>query len=57
MLQNSSGFVCFDTLWHHIQNVMNYSSSQFQIKMTFNSLFRDGFGYSLAMPSLKMLCQ
>lgn len=43
MLQNGPGLILFDSLGHHVQDVMHHSCSQLQVKVRLHTLF----GHSL----------
>jgi len=47
MLQDGSGFVLFDSFWHHVQNVMHNGCPQLQVKVRLHTLLRDSLCYTL----------
>lgn len=51
MLQNGPGFVLFDTLRHHVQDVMHHRSTQLQVKVGLHTLFGYSLGYTLRVTS------
>lgn len=53
MLQDGPGFVLFDTLRHHVQDVMHHRSTQLQIKVGLNTLFGHCLGYALGVTSYR----
>lgn len=51
MLQDGSGLVLFDALWHHVQDVVHHSSTQLQVKVRLHTLFGHSLGYALGVTS------
>jgi len=47
VLQDGACLVLFDPLRHHVQDVVHYCRTQFQVKVALNSLLRDGLGNTL----------
>mmetsp|Transcript_3343 Transcript_3343/g.8103 ORF Transcript_3343/g.8103 Transcript_3343/m.8103 type:complete len:350 (-) Transcript_3343:723-1772(-) len=54
VLQDGPGFVGLHTLWHHINDVMHYCGTQFQIEMTFDALLGQRFRNPLRHASLEL---
>ena len=51
MLQDGPGLVLFDTLWHHVQDVVHHSSTQLKVKVRLHTLFSHCLGYTLGVTS------
>lgn len=51
VLQDGSGLVLFDALWHHVQDVVHHGSTQLQVKVRLHTLFGHCLGYSLGVTS------
>lgn len=54
MLKDSLCFVLLDSFRHHVIDVLDYSSSQLQVILTFNSLLGDCLGNALRMSTFKL---
>lgn len=54
MLQDSLGFILLDRLGHHIEDIMHHSSTQLEIEMGLDSLFRDCLGDTFTVTTLEL---
>lgn len=53
MLQDGSGFVLFDSFWHHVQDVMHNGCPQLQVKVRLHTLLCDSLCYALGVTAWK----
>lgn len=51
VLQDGSGFVLFDALRHHVQDVMHHCSTQLQVKVGLHTLLGNSLGDTLRVTS------
>ena len=54
MLQNGPRFILFDSLRHHIQNIVHDRSAQLQIIVALHALLGDGLSHALRVTSFKL---
>ena len=54
MLENGPSLVLFDSLWHHVQNVVHHRSSQLQVEMTLHSLLGDRLGHAFRVSTFEL---
>jgi len=54
MLQDGLGLVLLDRLWHHVQDIVHHRSTQFQVIMRLDTLFRDGLRDAFAVTALEL---
>mmetsp|Transcript_45139 Transcript_45139/g.81181 ORF Transcript_45139/g.81181 Transcript_45139/m.81181 type:complete len:277 (+) Transcript_45139:4424-5254(+) len=54
MLQDGAGFVCTNTLRHHVNDIVHDGCTELQVEVTLHALLRDGLGHTLTHTALEL---
>ena len=54
MLQDCSGFVLFDSLWHHVKDIVHYCGTQLEIVVTLHPLLGNRLSHALRVSSFEL---
>lgn len=57
MLQDGLRLVLFDGLWHHVQDIVHDSRTQFQVVVGLHSLLCYRLGHAFTISAFELTCK